>query len=149
MPTLPYLPAGQSSLPAERYLLFADTSHRIHRIDESAVQKDGVSFTAYWESGALNGEEAGKIFTLEQLYLFYTARSVTTLVVKGSGDGGETWSVSDTVSLLATTERVRTAVAGLGVTGDDLRFRLEFTTDVLVNVFGYRPVLVDRGDLVF
>lgn len=145
---LPFLPPGQDSLPAERFILFADPSNNVQRIDESELQQAGTSFTAEWQSGTLNRIEEGKVFELSLLELYYSA-SATTISVAASGDGGETFSPDKVVTLLTTPNQVARVVIGLGVTGFDLRFRILLDTDVLVNIYGFRPHLIDRGDLAF
>jgi hypothetical protein len=145
---LPFLPPGQTSLPAERFVLFADPSNDVQRIDEASVQKDGGSFTSEWQSGTLNRVEEGKIFELALLDLFYSAFA-TTISVAGSGDGGETFGPNQTVNLILTPDKIETVRVGIGVTGTDLRFRILFNTDILVNIYGFRPHLVERGDLIF
>jgi len=145
---LPFLPPGQASLPAERFILFADPSNDVQRIVEAAVQKDGSSFTSEWQSGTLNRIDEGKTFELSLLDLFYSAFA-TTISVAASGDGGQTFGPNQTVNLLLTPDEIASVRVGLGVTGTDLRFRILFDTDVLVNIYGFRPHLIDRGDLIF
>ena len=145
---LPFLPPGQAALPAERFILFADPSNDVQRIDESEVQQDGVSFTSEWQSGTLNRIDEGKVFELALLDLFYSANA-TTISVAGSGDGGETFGPNQVVTLLTTPDQIDVVRVGIGITGKDLRFRILFDTDILVNVFGFRPHLVERGDLIF
>jgi hypothetical protein len=145
---LPFLPPGQTSLPAERFILFADPSNDVQRIDEASVQKDGGSFTSEWQSGTLNRVEEGKTFELALLDIFYSAFA-TTISVAGSGDGGETWGPDQVATLVLTPDKIETVRVGLGVTGTDLRFRILFDTDILVNIYGFRPHLVERGDLIF
>lgn len=149
MAGLPYLPPGQSDLPAERFILFADTGNIVLRIDEAAVQKNLVSFTGEWQSPTLNQIKEGFVYSLAALELYYAATS-TTLSISGSGNGGETWSTPQVISVLTTTQRIeRLRVDFDDVFGFDVRFRLQLDTDVLINIFGYRPHLVDRGDLIF
>lgn len=145
---LPFLPPGQASLPAERFVLFANPSNDVQRIDEAAVQQDGSSFTSEWQSGTLNRLDEGKIFELALLDLFYSAFA-TTISVAATGDGGETFGPDQTVQLLLTPDKVDTVRVGLGVTGTDLRFRIRFDTDILANIYGFRPHLIERGDLIF
>lgn len=150
MAGIPYLPPGQSDLPAERFILFADITNLVLRIDEAAVQKNLVSFTGEWQSGTLNQLNEGHVFSLTALELFYASRGVTSLDISGSGDGGETWSAPQTIVMQATpnrTERLR--VDFDDVVGFDVRFRLQLNTDILANIYGYRPHLIDRGDLIF
>lgn len=148
MSPVPYLPAGVSELPAERFLLFADTAHLVQRIDEANKQKNLTSFTGFWESPTLNQVEDGFEYTLSELMLFYGAEANTTLTIRASGDGGDTWAEVQVVNLLATVDEIKRVMAGFNVTGFDVRFRIEFDTDVLVNVYGYRPTLIKRSDLV-
>ena len=143
---LPYLPPGQASLPAERFILFADLSNDVQRIDESQVQQDGVSFTSTWISGTLNQVREGHVFELSQLELWYAA-TATTISVSASGDGGETFSTPVVATLVTTPDQIARVLVGLGVTGLDLRFKIELDTDILANIYGYRPHLIDRGDL--
>ncbi len=149
MPGLPYLPPGQSDLPAERFILFADDTNLVLRIDEAAVQKNLVSFTAEWQSPTLNQINEGHSFSLAALELYYSG-TATTLSLSASGDGGETFSTPQVIAVQTTPLRVdRLRVDFDDVTGFDIRFRIQLDTDVLVNIFGYRPHLVDRGDLIF
>ncbi len=149
MSPLPYLPPGQTDLPAERFILFADIANIVQRIDEADVQKDGVSFTSTWESPTLNQVEEGHEFTLSLLELFHSGLA-TTAKVSASGDGGKTFSTPQTITFpLTGAEEVARVVAGFDVTGFDLRFKIELDTDVLINIYGYRPHMVDRGDLIF
>ncbi len=145
---LPFLPPGQAALPAQRFVLFADPSNDVQRIDESLVQQDGASFTSEWQSGTLNRIDEGKTFELALLDLFYSAFA-TTISVAGSGDGGQTFGPNQVVNLALTPDEIATVRVGLGVTGTDLRFRILFDTDVLANIFGFRPHLIERGDLIF
>lgn len=146
---LPYLPPGQSDLPAERFILFADTGSLVQRIDEAVAQKNLVSFTGLWISPTLNQIVEGNEFSLSLLELYYAA-TATTISVSASGDGGETFSTPQVISLLTTPERIdRVAIGFDDVVGIDVRFKIELDTDVLVNIYGYRPHLVDRGDLIF
>lgn len=150
MAGIPYLPPGQSDLPAERFILFVDTTNLVLRIDEAAVQKNLVSFTAEWQSGTLNQLNEGHVFSLASLELFYATRGLTSLDISGSGDGGETWSTPQTIELLSTPDRTeRLRVDFDDVVGFDVRFRLQLNTDILANIYGYRPHLIDRGDLIF
>lgn len=145
---LPYLPPGQAELPAERFILFADTTNLVQRIDETAVQKNGSNFTSEWQSGTLNQLQEGHIFQLTLLELWYAANA-TTISVSASGDGGATFDTPQAVTLLATPLEIARAVVGFDVSGRDLRFRLQFDTNILANIYGYRPHLVNRGDLEF
>ena len=145
---LPYLPPGQTSLPAERFILFADLSNDVQRIDEADVLQDGASFTAEWQSGTLNRVQEGTIFELALLDLFYSSFG-TTINVAASGDGGQTFSPNQLVNLVLTPDKIETVRVGLGVTGTDLRFRILMDTDVLANIYGFRPHLIERGDLIF
>ncbi len=145
---LPFLPPGQASLPAERFVLFADLANDVQRIDEASVTKDGASFTSEWQSGTLNRLDEGKTFELSLLDLFYSAFA-TTISVAASGDGGQTFGPDQVVNLLLTPDEIATVRVGLGVTGNDVRFRILFDTDILVNIYGFRPHLIERGDLIF
>lgn len=151
MAGIPYLPPGQSDLPAERFILFADDSNFVNRIDETATAKRGVAFTGEWQSGTLNQVDEGHEFTLSLLELYY-AGTATTISVSASGDGGETWTAPQIINIVTTPQQItRVAVSfdGQASTGIDVRFRIQLDTTILVNVFGYRPHLVDRGDLIF
>ncbi len=150
MAGIPYLPPGQSDLPAERFILFADTANFVNRIDETASAKRGVAFTGEWQSGTLNQMKEGHEFTLSLLELFY-AGTATTITISASGDGGETLSTPQGINLVTTTltiPRVAVSFDDGGATGIDVRFRIQLDTTILVNIFGYRPHLVDRGDLI-
>lgn len=149
-PGIPWLPGGQDELPAERFIVFADDSNVVQRIDETLTTKDGASFTAEWQSPTLNQLDEGKEFQLEALEIFYAALAATTVAVSASADGGETWTTPQNINLLISAGQMRRVRADFdGVTGFDVRFRLQMDQDELVSIFGYRPHLVDRGDLIF
>lgn len=149
-PGIPWLPGGQDELPAERYIIFADGANVVQRIDETFLTKDGTNFTGEWQSPTLNQIEEGKEFSLAALELYYTALGATTVAVSGSGDGGETWTTPQNVALSISAGRIRrTRVDFDDAIGFDVRFRIQMDQNVLVNIFGYRPHLVDRGDLIF
>lgn len=137
-------------MPAERYIVFADGSNVVQRIDETLVTKDGANYTAEWQSPTLNQVEEGFEFQLAALELFYAALGATTVGVSGSGDGGETWSPVQNVNLLISAGQMRRVRVDFdAVIGFDVRFRLQMDQNVLVSIFGYRPHLVERGDLIF
>lgn len=152
MPGLPYLPGGVTELPANRFVLWADGTNQIQRLDESAVQKDGADFTGHWETGTLNQIGEGREYTLHAMELIYSALANTTITVYVSGDGGEIFSAGQQVTIPITAGRIDRVIVGLSgldeATGFDLRFRIELDTNVLVNIFGYRPHFADRGDLI-
>lgn len=146
MSPLPYLPAGVASLPAERFVLFADTDHQVMRVDESTLQKDGADFTAYWESPPL-APHPGHSVSLMRVELFYSVATPTFVRVRASNDGGDTWQKSQSINLDQVNKRIARGVADFfpGVTGEDVRIRIELPTDIPVNIYGYKPHLVDRG----
>lgn len=149
--TAPYLPSGQSQLPANRFVLFAGTDNRVYRVDESLLTKDGASFDAVWESPTLlrAQEIAGRIITISRILLYYMASADTTITVDGSPDGGENWTVSRIVELSKTDGGTRTVSVHLGVTGHDARFRIRLLSDDLVVVHRYRAYLIPRGGLEY
>ncbi len=152
MPTIPYLPPGQSELPAERFLVFATTGNAVVRIDETATAKIAAAYTAEWQSPTLNVVEEGKEMTLASLDLYYAAGAATSVDISASSDGGETFSTPQTIALLAVIDqirRVRVDFNDPSVTGFDLRFRIQMILTDIVNIYGYRPHLIDRGDLIF
>lgn len=146
--TLPYLPSGVEFLPANRFILFADSDNLIQRLDESAKTLNGVSFTGWWESNSLN-KQALNEGTLNLLTIVYSATNATTLTVRVSGDGGETWNQTRVIDLPATLGgRVARVRRGFNTTGFDLRIRLELDTDEVISLFELHPEIVVRGQNV-
>lgn len=146
MSPLPYLPAGVSELPAERFILFADTTNLVQKIDESAKTFNGVSFTGVWESGSLNSETFREL-TLRYITLVYISAVPTTVTISASGDGGETWSQTRVLNIVASTaSRLRRVQYGFNVTGFDLRIKIELNTDEVFQIYELHPVLVVRGE---
>lgn len=147
MSPLPWLPSGENELPASRFVLFANTSHMVQKMDESAITLNGTSFTGIWESGSLNkGEIVEK--TLRYLTITYISRVNTTVRVRASGNGGDTW-INKTVSLEASSgEEIQRAQVRFGVTGYDLRIRLELIEDALFHIYELHPVIARRGEYV-
>lgn len=148
MSPLPWLPGGVSELPAARFLLFADDTHVVQRIDESALQLAGVSFTGVWETGRLNAGSIREV-TLRYLTLVYMSQSNSTITVKASGDGGTTWEVSVLGTIAASTDdRLQRKQFGFNVTGYDLRVRIELDQNVLFTIHELHPVIAARGQYV-
>lgn len=146
MSVLPFQPSDQIG----DHLVFATTDHQVMTIDESVVTTPDGTFIADWISQSLNREDAAHEYTIRLLKLWYTAQDDTTISVSVSGDGGETWNETRVVEILATTgSRTRAVNIPFGTTGFDLRFRIRFDTDVLVNVWKYRPRLIKRGPVEY
>lgn len=149
---LPYLPGGVASLPAQRFVLFADTANIVHRINEATLQKNGVNFTSRWRTPTLNQLAEGREFTLRALELMYAALTTTSVRVLVSNNGGETFSAAQVVALPQTLGRVaRVWVTFDGVaeaTGFDLQAQFEMDQNALHVLYGYKPHLADRGELI-
>lgn len=148
MSPLPYLPSGTATAESERFILFANDVHDVMRIDESLLTKDGNDYVSYWESPSLGGVEAGINLNLTAVELYYAAAKVTTITVKASKDGGESWPESQTLLIDASTKRMSLGMVNFNITGIDIRIRIEFPTSIPVNIYGFRPTLVDRGTLI-
>lgn len=144
---LPFLPGGVDELPARRFVLFADEQNTIQKQDESVKTADGQSFEGEWVSPSLNRGDPSYLWTIIECQLFYTAEANTTITVEASGDGGETWFNTREVLLDGGTDELRSVNVPLNITGDDVRVRVLFDTNVLVKILGYRPRLVRRGDV--
>lgn len=132
---MPYFPGGVDELPQSRVVLFADETNTVRALDESLL----TSLIGEWMSPSLNREDITRIYTLRRLMLLYEAQASTTLLIRASGNGGETFLPADerTVAILQTAERHRRLMVSFNTSGFDLRFRLDFNTGVLVNVLGY------------
>lgn len=144
---LPFLPSGVSELPARRFVLFADSDNRVQKQDESEKLADGAPFSPVWVSPSLNRGEPSFLWTIMELQLIYTAEDDTSITVEASGNGGDTWVNFREVDLFGGTSEVRSVNVRLNATGDDVRVRVTFNTDNLVNLLGYRPRLIQRGDV--
>lgn len=150
---LPYLPAGSSLGPAERFIIFADSFDRWTLfIDESSkTLEDGSSFIAFWESGTLNQGDprSATTHTLKLFGVRYAAEVATSLTIKASGDGGQTWSETKVLEVEQTVgSQTKRAYVPFNTAGQDLRIRIEFDTDVLVNVSKLFWKVEDGGDLI-
>ena len=156
MPVDPYVPADDSALPSNARVIFAANDNTVQEVKASIITRDGSTVVAYWTSPTLNRESVGHAFSLTYLRLFYSAAGATTITVHASGDGGNNWvereydaaaprSEVAAIAIDDTSGEIRSVVLGFIVTGYDLRFRIQFTTDVIVKIFGYMPTLVRRG----
>jgi hypothetical protein len=149
MSTNPFLPEGRSDLPAQRFVLAALSGNRVVVFEETEKTIDGVSFQANWDSPSLNQELRGN--SLIQVSFKYSAEDPTNVVIYGSKDGGSTWPEQYIVPVLGTV--VDQTFWGHAffeqTTGSDLRFRVLFNTDVLVNVYSYSVRVVERGAMEF
>lgn len=143
---MPYFPETEGDLPANRFLIFADQSNLVRVLDESKAQKKGQSFTGYWTSPTLNRKDPSRECTLRRIIVFYDAQSSTTITVRASGDGGDNWNESKTVSL-ASGDGLRKAT-GFNTTGIDLRVQFRFDQDIVVGISGFTYKYVLRSDLV-
>lgn len=112
-------------------------------ISSSYTTKNGTSFTGTWRSRPLNSKPT--LNTLSMLSLYYNSPSSTSITVKISGNGGQTWDETQTVNLAATTGKDAIVNVAFNTTGTDLRFQIEFPNTVACRITGYRPVLVERG----
>lgn len=145
---LPFLPAGESELPGQRFVLFADRVNQVQKMDESIKTADGTTFEGKWVSPALTRGNPLKLWTLLEVQIWYIAEVDTTILVEGSPNGGDTWTISREVSLVGGSDELRTKHIYINVTGDDLRVRFRFNNDPLVKILGWSPnKLVQRGDV--
>lgn len=143
--TLPYLPAGVTSLPANRFVLFADETNLVQRVDESAKLRNGVSFTGWWETGSLN-QGALHEMTIILVTFAYSSPVNTTLTAKVSGNGGETWNETKALNIYTTgSDRMARDRLGFRTSGFDIRLRIELDTDEVINLYELHPELVVRG----
>lgn len=141
---LPYLPdAGE--IPARRFVLMADSENRVMKFDESVQQAAGEDFDAVWESPSLNRGDPSYLWTLTGVDLLYAAEEDTTVQVEASPDGGETYLNLREVELSGGTAEEHIQHVQLRVTGDDIRVRVTFNTNFVVNLLAYRPWLKRRG----
>lgn len=151
MSTNPFLPEGQSDLPAQQFVIAAMAGNQVVIFEETQKLLDGISFVAVWESSSINREHVGN--SLIQVSFKYSAENNTSVDVQGSSDGGATWVSADNAPIVITqTSGSKTAWAHAffdEVTGLDLRFRIRFNTDVLVNIYSYTARVVDRGAMEF
>jgi hypothetical protein len=147
MSVLPYLPGGQANLPAERFLLFADGTNQVQVLDESEKLGDGVAFDGHWTTPTLNRQNQIEAYTLTAFRIYYSAEADTTVTIRVSGDGGNTWSETKQVAVSGTENEIRRAAKGFNTTGYDLRVQIVFDTETLVKVFGFRVTLVPAGAL--
>jgi len=142
----PYAPkAGEDDLPALRYIIFADLTHQIQHIDESADTIQG-----FWESPSINRIELSQqtaVWSMTTLLLYYTAQEDYSLGISVTGDGGRIWQEESTWTLLASRGGIRNSLKGVNVTGFDLRFRLIFREAQPISIHAYRPKLIPRGTL--
>jgi hypothetical protein len=127
--------------------LFADTQNRVRRIDGSVLTRAGASHTAQWESFSIVPRGSGKKHTLIRLILFVQATNSGTLPVDVSTDGGVTWPHSGTAGFTNAPRAIQRLIYFFNVTGDDLRFRVNFNQSFPVLVTGFLPRFVERGDL--
>ena len=131
--------------------MFSDSNNKIRIIDEGeALRQEQFSFTGKWETPTLNRTDPTKEYTLRKFLIFYEAVEDTTMTLYATGDGGATYSDGVEVTTLATADtEVKRAVGGFNTTGFDLRVRLDFDTDVVVNVYAYKATIVERSDILF
>lgn len=117
------------------------------------INKDGIYSGAYWISPTLNRDNPKAEYTLKSLTLHYRCISgATTLTVEGSGNGGGSWTNGNHTTLtIAQTSVINRAVQHWdetrGITGRDVRFRISFPSDDIVEIFDWEPELIEGGDL--
>lgn len=113
------------------------------------INKDGIVSGGYWISPTLNREDPKAEYTLKKVNLKYKSAGATTITIEGSGDGGVTWVNGNhtTVALASSSIYLRRAVQHLNVTGPDVRFRLTFPSNYLVEIFHWDVEMLQRGNL--
>ena len=117
------------------------------------INKDGIAIGAYWTSPTLNRGNTKAIYTLKDVTLHYRCLSgASTLTVQGSGDGGGTWVTGNHATLtIAQTTSLRRAVqhwdGTTGVTGRDVRIKISFPIDDIVEIFDWEPTLIEQEAL--
>lgn len=123
-------------------LIFAGSDNNVREYDKTAY------CGGQWISPMLNRMDTEKEFDLATVTIRYEALAATTIVIEGSGDGGNTWVAGRkaTVSLAATNGEERRAVQSFEVSGYDTRFRITYPTDTLVTIKKWQVDLVERGD---
>lgn len=147
---MPYFPPSVDDLPATRFILFSDANSKTRVVDESEVLRQGVfSFTGWWETPTLNRGDPTKEYTLRKLTVLYEAVDDTTMTLYPTGDGGASYGTAVTITLLGSEgSEVKRAVGGFNTSGFDLRVRLDFDTDEIVTVYGYKATVIERSDIL-
>jgi len=141
-PPYPYVPS-EHEVPIDRAVLVC-LGNTVKQIKESEIDSD-ISF---WESASLNREGFGNEYTLRSVMVFYSSEGDTSLTVQASGDGGVTWEESATLSIESTGKEIRRTAVGMNVSGGDLRIRIFFPSDYIVNVYKIRLGVVRRSTMV-
>jgi hypothetical protein len=147
--TEPFLPPGVDRLPARRFIVWADHTHRIRHIDESRLDRVGETVLAYWDSPSLNGGQGeDREFTLTRLLLVYSAADDSEVAVRASGDGGVSWEEAIFFEVLESGVGVKRVARGFNVSGFDLRFRVVFPEDEVVIIHEYSARLLPRSEYI-
>jgi len=141
----PILLPESAGVPAESFIVLAQTSGQASFVDPSVRWIDYEVFTAEWQSPTLNRTDPRFNMTLSTVTLFYYTEEEGDIEVDGSSDGGDSWPTNVTLTLEKSDSHLRQVTAFLHITGDDLRFRLRFPSWPIVKVVGYAPRLIKRG----
>ena len=146
---MPYFPPSVSDLPATRFILFSDANNKTRIIDESEILWQGTfSFVGKWETPTLNRGDVSKIYTLRKLMIFYEASEETSISLYPTGDGGASYGRAVVLEKLETEgSEMRRAVGGFNTSGFDLRVRIDFDTDEVVTIYGYKATIIERSDI--
>ena len=146
---MPYLPAGVDNLPENRFILFSDANHKVRVIDESTLQKSGFSFTGYRDTPTLNRDNPLAEYSLTEFLIIYEASQDTSIFLRPSGDGCQSFDPGKRLELRATSgSRQRRASTGFNTTGFDLRVRMELDRDSAVVIYGYKAYITERSELL-
>jgi hypothetical protein len=126
-------------------LLFMGAEYTTKQFNRASVASGG-----YWNSPTLNKEMPQADYTLVEVTVRYLAEAATTLIIEGSGDGGDTWVAGYTASADLTVsggvQRARQHFSG--VTGPDLRFRIRYPSDAKVLLLDtWEAQIIQRGEV--
>jgi hypothetical protein len=147
---MPYFPPSVTDLPATRFILFSDANNKTRIIDESEVLRQGIfSFVGKWETPTLNREDPTKIYTLRKLMVLYEASEDTSISLYPTGDGGRSYGRPVVLEKIESSgSETKRAVGGFNTSGFDLRVRIDFDTDEVVTIYGYKATIVERSDII-
>lgn len=127
--------------------VFADANNEVFSIDNSVTTRDSASFTGTWPSPTLNAPR--RLATISQLTIYYQSPSASSVSVKVSEDGGQTWAETKVATLAQTTGQDGVVTLAFNSTGTDVRFAIDFDQTVAIRITGFQPVLIDRGPIEY
>lgn len=138
------IPKFYSAADTNVVLSINTTLYQVNRAAALALSSAG-----YWITPTLNRfEDPEADGTIKQVFFSYISEGAASgsIVVKVSGDGGDTWAETETHTVEDTNGGIKSVSYGFNTSGTDLRIYFGIETLMALRLIGWRVRIVERGN---